>query len=64
MSKTKSEKRRQSRRHLFPGEGIKVSLKDDAEKYLFHGEANDLSPWGTAILITSQNTKSLLQQND
>ncbi|WP_338637096.1 hypothetical protein [Spirobacillus cienkowskii] len=61
---TGTENRRDTRRVVFPGEGIKVKVKDIEEKRSFHGEITDLSPWGVNILIINQQLATYPKKAD
>ena len=48
------ENRRDTRRSVFIGEGIKIYIKDEDEARSIHGEITDISPWGSNIYIIDQ----------
>lgn len=51
MSSSNNEQRREIRRKVYFGEGLKVTIKDINEVNTFMGEAADISPWGIAFII-------------
>jgi PilZ domain len=63
MNDTK-ENRRDSRRSVYLGEGIKVYLKDDEEIRSIHGEITDLSPWGANVFIINQKLSTYPKKGD
>ncbi|KAB8031881.1 GNAT family N-acyltransferase [Fluviispira multicolorata] len=60
----KTNRRRESRRTVHLGEGIKVFLKDDSEVHSVKGEATDLSPWGMNVLIVDQKLSTYPKLDD
>ena len=48
------ENRRDTRRSVFIGEGIKIYIKDEDENRSIPGEITDISPWGSNIYIVNQ----------
>ena len=63
MSET-VENRKDSRRSVYLGEGIKVYLKDDEEIRSIHGEITDLSPWGVNVFIIDQKLSTYPKKGD
>ncbi|WP_186645825.1 hypothetical protein [Fluviispira vulneris] len=60
----KTNRRRETRRTVHLGEGIKVHLKDDSEIYSIKGEATDFSPWGINVLIVDQKLSTYPKKDD
>ncbi len=58
------ENRRDTRRCVYLGEGIKVYIKDMDEVRSIHGEITDISPWGCNIYIADQKLASYPKKSD
>lgn len=58
------ENRRDSRRSVYLGEGIKVYLKDDEKIRSIHGEITDLSPWGVNVFIIDQKLSTYPKKSE
>lgn len=58
------EKRKDTRRSVYLGEGIKVYIKDIDEVRSYHGEITDISPWGSNIFIADQKLASYPRKGD
>ncbi|WP_397601121.1 N-acyl amino acid synthase FeeM domain-containing protein [Silvanigrella sp.] len=58
------ENRRDTRRSVFIGEGIKIYIKDEDEARSIHGEITDISPWGSNIYIIDQKLSTYPKKGD
>ncbi|WGL59163.1 GNAT family N-acyltransferase [Pigmentibacter sp. JX0631] len=58
------ENRRDARRCVYLGEGIKVYIKDLDEVRSIQGEITDISPWGCNIYIADQKLASYPKKGD
>ncbi|APJ03167.1 hypothetical protein [Silvanigrella aquatica] len=59
-----AENRKDTRRSVYLGEGIKVYVKDEEEKRSINGEITDLSPWGINIYIIDQKLSTYPKKSE